>query len=335
MSLLIKSSKVVRSPLFRSATPPDDEPADPPTVLSATVNSAGTTLTVVFSRAVEAGAGGAGGAVYVPAAGADGTLTGTTTPTLTYATGDGFDTWTFTIGARTVNDSTVETATWNYTQPGDGIVAVDDAQEVATFTSAAVTNNSTQRGYRILQNFDTTSSIWGVGYILTANGLTAGWARSGSETMSETATPTGLEVFVSKSGGGDTPALPSQPVYGFYMSGAGAPDAFIGSGLSAPRDASADVPAKASPAWMRFTFTGIGSIASGTRVHLGITTQVVNDGSQNYIGWRTQTFGSGNLYGRAGDYPQASGDAANWVSTDSSGRGSHRILVSPQASGSP
>lgn len=332
MSLLLKSSKLLRSPLFRSATPPDEEePAEPPTIVSATVQPPGNAIHVVMSRACGFGAGGDGGWDITSAAGPDGYLSGVTAPTVAYASGSGTegDPIILSVSARTINDSLVETITLDYTNPGDGLRAVDDEQEVASFEDEPTTNNSTARGRRTLAEFATTSATWGVGYNLTANGLTAGWARSGTVSWPADAPPTGLAVYCDKRGSG---SLPSQPVYAFFMSGAGAPDAFIGDGLSAARDASADVPAKDSPAWMQFEFTRIGAISSGTRVHLGITTEVIASG--DYIGWRHQTFGTGELYGRAGGYPQASGDAANWVSTDPTGIPSYRILVSPQASGS-
>jgi hypothetical protein len=312
--------------------PAGGAPAGPPEMVSATVQSSGTAIHVVMSRACEFGTGGDGGWAVTSAAAADGYMSGVTAPNVAYASGSGTggDPIILTVSARTINDSLVETITLDYTNPGDGLRAADDEQEVDDIEDAAVTNSSTARGHRTLQEFATTSATWGVGYNGTANGLTDGWARSGHESWPATCPPTGLELYCDKRGSG---SLPSQPVYGFFMSGAGAPDAFIGSGLSAARDASADVPAKDSPAWMRFAFTGVGSITSGTRVHLGMTTAMISGG--DYIGWRTQTFGSQNLYGRAGDYPQASGDAGNWVSTDTTGRVSHRILVSPQASGSP
>jgi hypothetical protein len=300
-------------------------------VESATIDSSGTTLTLVYTADAEAGTDGANGWSLTMAAGARGTNPGAVTAT--YSSGAGTSTWTYAL-ARTdkpVNASLYETATLSYTQPGDGVKAVSGGTPLESVSNAAIVNNSTQKTLTLIQQFETTSSNWGVGFNGTANGLTAGWARSTSLQMPATRTPTAVSFFVSKLGGGDDPSLPNQPVYGFVMRGVAfdavtAPNALLG-GLSTALDAQNDTPPKSTPAWMTFHLGDVGSIASGSYIHVGLTTEVISGG--NYIGWRTQTFGTGQLFGRAGDYPQATDDAANWVSTDTTGIGSYRLYSSP------
>jgi len=104
-----------------------------PTLSSATIASNGTTLTTVFSEACSTGAGGTGGLNI------DASTTGANIAA-TYASGSGTNTWTWTL-ASTIQSG--ETCDIDYTQPGDGI---EDASgnDLASITSAAVTNNSTQ-----------------------------------------------------------------------------------------------------------------------------------------------------------------------------------------------
>jgi hypothetical protein len=300
-------------------------------LLSATIDTAGTSLTLVYSAAAEAGTDGANGWSLTMAAGARGTNPGAVTAT--YSSGAGTSTWTYAL-ARTdkpVNATLYETATLSYTQPGDGVKAVAGGTPLESVSGAAVVNDSTQKTLTLIQQFETTSANWGVGFNGTANGLTAGWARSTSLQMPATARPTAVGFFVSKLGSGDTPSLPNQPVYGFVMRGVAfdavtAPNELLG-GLSTALDAENDTPPKSTPAWMTFQLGDVGSIASGSYIHVGLTTEVISGG--NYIGWRTQTFGTGQLFGRENDYPQASSDAANWISTDTTGIGSYRLYSSP------
>lgn len=103
-----------------------------PTLSSATVATNGTTLTLVFSEAVTIGAGGNSGfAITAPAGSA----------TLTYASGAGTNTLVYTV-SRALR-STETGVVLAYSQPGNGIE--DSAgNDLATFASVSVTNNSTQ-----------------------------------------------------------------------------------------------------------------------------------------------------------------------------------------------
>lgn len=101
----------------------------PPTLTSATIDAAGTSLTLLFNEIVNIGAGGNGGFVVTMSGGAS---------ALTYASGAGSNTLVYTL-ARTIEAG--ETGTLAYTQPGNG---VEDAagNDLATIGSAAVTNNA-------------------------------------------------------------------------------------------------------------------------------------------------------------------------------------------------
>lgn len=101
-----------------------------PTLTSATIPSAGTTITLAFSKTVQVGVGGAGGFTL--------SLTGGAV-TATYASGSGGSSLVYNL-SRTVNSG--ETGTISYTQPGNGIEATASGADVATFTNSAVTNNS-------------------------------------------------------------------------------------------------------------------------------------------------------------------------------------------------
>lgn len=107
-------------------------PVNPtPTLQSATVPTGGTTILLDFTVAVSVGAGGNGGWTVSLSGGAC---------TLTYASGAGTNVLTYNL-SRTITSS--ETGTISYTQPGNGIEATTGGNDVATISSASVTNNST------------------------------------------------------------------------------------------------------------------------------------------------------------------------------------------------
>ncbi len=107
-----------------------------PTLTSASIPSAGTSLSIVFSEAVSIGAGGNGGFAITMSGGA---------VTLTYSSGSGTNTLVYTTSRTISNGETC--SDFDYTQPGNG---VEDAagNDLATFTNqqASVTNNSSQGG---------------------------------------------------------------------------------------------------------------------------------------------------------------------------------------------
>lgn len=103
-----------------------------PTQISRTINSAGTSLTMLHSQAVSVGSGGSGGFTVSLSGGA---------ATLTYASGSGTTSLVYTI-SRTVNSG--ETGTISYTQPGNGIEGTVGGVDLASFSTQTVTNNSTQ-----------------------------------------------------------------------------------------------------------------------------------------------------------------------------------------------
>lgn len=100
-----------------------------PTLVSATIPSAGTSITLVLSENCDVGAGGNGGWTL-----------NTPTNAMTYSSGDGTNTYVYTLAA-TIYDS--DTPTVSYTQPGNGLEDVAN-NDLATISGAAVTNNSTQ-----------------------------------------------------------------------------------------------------------------------------------------------------------------------------------------------
>jgi hypothetical protein len=104
-----------------------------PTLSSATINTAGTTLTLAFTETVSVGAGGNGGWTVALSAG---------TPTLSYSSGSGSSSLVYTL-STTVNSGV--TGTVAYTQPGNGLE--DTAgNDLATIGSSSITNNSTAGG---------------------------------------------------------------------------------------------------------------------------------------------------------------------------------------------
>ena len=102
-----------------------------PTLSTATIAAAGTSITFAFNESVNVGTGGNGGWTITPSGGA---------ATLSYASGDGTSSLVYTI-SRTIY--TGETGTVSYTQPGDGIED-DEGNDLANITDDAVVNDSTQ-----------------------------------------------------------------------------------------------------------------------------------------------------------------------------------------------
>lgn len=124
-----------------------------PTISSATINSAGTSLTFAFSESVVATI--STGFTITP-------TNGGAAVNVSYASGSGTSSLVYTL-SRTIKST--ETLTYAYTQPGNGIE--DTAgNDLASITSTAITNNSTQNA----APSDITLSNSG---ILTVSGLNA------------------------------------------------------------------------------------------------------------------------------------------------------------------
>lgn len=128
-------------------------PLAAPTESSATIQTNGTSLVVVFNRSVSGFVSGASGFAMTG-------LTGGST-SLTYASGNASSSITFTIG-RTVL-STETSGVLAYT--AGSIVGTSDSQSLANFSSATVTNSSTQTGSTVTQ----TSTTGTTGSTLTVN----------------------------------------------------------------------------------------------------------------------------------------------------------------------
>lgn len=107
-----------------------DSDTTPPTLSSAAIPAAGTSIALTCNEAIASGAGGNGG---VTLSATDGAVTATYSSIVGAVA-------TYTL-SRTIHNT--ETVTVSYTQPGNGI---EDAagNDLATFSDSAVTNNSTQ-----------------------------------------------------------------------------------------------------------------------------------------------------------------------------------------------
>lgn len=117
--------------LFRNVRLADPIPV-PPTLTAGTVASTATDVYLLFSETVEIGTGGNGGwSMNCAATGAI---------SMTYSSGDTTNTLAYSLSDTPIQG---ETCTVAYTQPTDGIEAVDDGTDLATIPSMAVTNNST------------------------------------------------------------------------------------------------------------------------------------------------------------------------------------------------
>lgn len=101
-----------------------------PTLISATVDTTGLILTVVFSEAITIGTGGSGGVTL-----------NTPTDVATYSSGDTTTTLVFDL-TTVITDADIPTIT--YVQPTDGLESTADGIDVVSFSNQAVTNNSTQ-----------------------------------------------------------------------------------------------------------------------------------------------------------------------------------------------
>lgn len=101
-----------------------------PTLSAASINSAGTGLTLNLSESCTTGSGGNGGITISPSGGA---------AIATYSSGSGSTSYIYTL-SRAVRIG--ETVTVSYVQPGNGIEATSGSNDLATFSNTSVTNNS-------------------------------------------------------------------------------------------------------------------------------------------------------------------------------------------------
>ncbi len=115
-------------------------PADP-LVSTATINSAGDTLTIVFNVSATNGGGGGNGMTITPSGGA---------ATVSYSMGSGSTTYTYGITGRTIIEG--EEITLSYVNPGSGIGATVGGAQLSDFSGVLVTNGSTQVAPALLSN---------------------------------------------------------------------------------------------------------------------------------------------------------------------------------------
>ena len=110
--------------------------SDAPILNTATISgTTGVVWTFIFDKNVQIGTGGSGGFAV--------TMTGAGAIILTYVSGDGTDTLVYSGGTTIDYDDTVSVGL-NYTQPGDGIEETVLGNDMVTFSSHAVVNDSTQ-----------------------------------------------------------------------------------------------------------------------------------------------------------------------------------------------
>lgn len=112
-----------------------------PTLTSRVISANGTTLTLTGSASLSVGAGGSGGFDI------DCTTAGSGI-TATYASGAPGTNIVYTLGSTVAAGDTCDL---DYTQPGNGIEGTTGGADLASITSASVTNNSTQ----VASNTDT------------------------------------------------------------------------------------------------------------------------------------------------------------------------------------
>lgn len=115
-----------------------------PSVVSITVGTNGTTVTFVFDKNTSIGAGGSTGMTL-----------NTPTSALTYSSGGGSTSLVFTSASTILS---TDTPTSSYVQPGNGLEGTSGGVDLASFSNHAVTNNSTQGGDLVTDNFTDTNS---------------------------------------------------------------------------------------------------------------------------------------------------------------------------------
>lgn len=111
-----------------------------PSLATATINSAGTTLTLTWTASCTNGTDGYAGMTISASGGA---------AALSSPSGSGSSSYSWTIG-RTILAGEIVTVT--YAQPGAGIQATSNAANVANFGPSSVTNNSTQSSGATINN---------------------------------------------------------------------------------------------------------------------------------------------------------------------------------------
>ncbi len=206
----------------------------PPTLSSATINTAGSTMTLAFSESVSVGAGGNSGWTTSLSGGA---------ATLSYASGSPGTSLVYNI-SRTINSG--ETGTVAYTQPGNGVEGTTGGADVATISSSAVTNNSTAVSYTAT---DATGGVLNSGISTQYDdGLTSNFVAGSSYTL----TKAQLKLKKSGTGGGGT------IVVKIYTDSSGAPGTLLGTS-----DSVAVSTLTGTPTFTDFTGLNV-SITSGT-----------------------------------------------------------------------
>lgn len=112
-----------------------------PSVSGIKIAPGGDSVTITFDTEVEFGAGGNAGFAITPSGGA---------ATLTYASGSGTRILVYSA-SRSIDPA--ETATMDYTQPGDGVQSVATGDDLETFSGTSVSQPGTGGGEFQISDF--------------------------------------------------------------------------------------------------------------------------------------------------------------------------------------
>lgn len=309
---------------------------------SASINSAGTELTLTFTAAVTRGSGYSDANITLAVTnGAEGTSSsgagsGTgNAATVTYSSGDGSTALVYTL-SRTFNLTAVETCTVSIAQPGDGLEDNTTGDDVSAVSAQAVTNSSTAQTYTTRHARITPGGgIQGIGYDGTVNGPNGDAIQARGRTSilrndepgfafvptrvglngKQSGSPTNQEVFVAIYQPATTTAT-------------GMPDDRLGSVVGGKY--SDDFPTSgSSSAQVTWNLTGIGAIADDD-YYMVVAYVGSLFSSSNYMGFEYVGFGNLDTVVINNDTtPSSPNDAANWSLYDTGGELDTEVWSSP------
>lgn len=239
------------------------------TLSSATIDSAGTAITLVFSGTVTHSASTE--PTLAATAGSSGTSP--SNPTLTYTSGSGTNTIVYGI-SRAVNITAVETMTISYTSGGA-------LSGVATFTNTSTTNNSTAQTYTSKDTFGADSSD------------SPNFADASTRTYITSEVVAGSSYVVTKvelrmkrvDGGGSAPDIVCE-----IRSDTGTAPGNPPLATSTNTIVSSDV--STSQGWIPLVFTGL-SMSNGTHYYIGIKASTTS--GTNYYTARSGSVSTGDI----------------------------------------
>jgi len=237
-----------RSPALSNSVPLLQAPY---TLTSATINTAGTQISLLFNGSVSVGAGGNGGVTIAMSGGG---------VTASYVSGAGSNTLVYGL-SRTVYLN--ETGTMNYTQPGNGFENTTSGVDISSISARAITNSSTYNqlpiftqatppggtesifyAYQFIAtyavNYVLGSGAFPTGTTIDSNGNLTGYPTPGDYTFTVDAINPGGGVthsatksvsIAASSGGSNSSLLAIYPLSSAYIEAAGADMAYTGQTL--------------------------------------------------------------------------------------------------------